>query len=150
MTDHKFEPFQQVLVRDTDAQNWTGLLYSHRIGDVHMCGDMSWKQCIPYTPETAHLLGTSQPYEPPVDEAERFNTGEIVEVCSQVFSWHEAIYLKFVNHKQHKVYDFKGDFVCTVQPDRIRPLPDSSTFSLNAGGSYDQATYASRRTARVG
>ena len=65
MTDHKFETFQQVLVRDDDAHDWNALLYSHRMNGVHMCGGVSWKQCIPYTPDTEHLLGTPQPYEPP-------------------------------------------------------------------------------------
>ena len=65
MTDHKFETFQQVLVWDDDSHDWNALLYSHRMNGVYMCGGVSWKQCIPYTPDTEHLLGTPQPYEPP-------------------------------------------------------------------------------------
>ena len=65
MTDHKFEPFEKVLVRDDDSHDWNALFYSHRMNGVHMCGGVSWKQCIPYAPDTAHLLGTPQPYEPP-------------------------------------------------------------------------------------
>ncbi|MCB6480819.1 hypothetical protein LI134_11055, partial [Streptococcus parasanguinis] len=75
MTDHKFEPFQKVLVRDDDNMAWNASFFSHIEDDSDYkfmtCG-VFWKQCIPYTPETAHLLGTSQPYEPPVDEATRF------------------------------------------------------------------------------
>ena len=70
MTDHKFEPFQKVLVRDEDGRAWNASFFSHIADDSDYkfmaCG-IFWKQCIPYTPETAHLLGTSQPYEPPVN-----------------------------------------------------------------------------------
>lgn len=124
MTDHKFEPFQQVLVRDTDAQNWTGLLYSHRIGDVHMCGDMSWKQCIPYTPETAHLLGTSQPYEPPKPPQE-YEWGQKVEVFKRG-EWDKGLYIGCIPISlQHRVYtDKHGD--CLFSYAEIRPLPDDT------------------------
>ena len=124
MTDHKFEPFQQVLVRDTDAQNWTGLLYSHKIGDIHMCGDMSWKQCIPYTPETAHLLGTSQPYEPPKPPVE-YEWGQKVEVL-QRGEWDKGLYIGCVPISQlHRVYtDKHGDGLFAYT--EIRPLPDDN------------------------
>lgn len=131
MTEHKFEPFQQVLVRSGDK--WVAAHFSHvePLSTYKFCctSGLLWAQCIPYTPETAHLLGTSQPYEPPkppVDESERFKTGEIVEVCSQFFAWNEAVYLKFISPDQHKVYNFKGDFLTIKTSDEIRPLPDTA------------------------
>ena len=64
MTDHKFEPFQPVLVRDDDNREWNASFFSHIEDDSDYkfmaCG-MFWRQCIPYTPETAHLLGTPSP-----------------------------------------------------------------------------------------
>ena len=68
MTDHKFEPFQKVLVRDGDSNLWRADFFSHNDGDSELpfcCVGEDWRFCIPYTSETAHLLGTSQPYEPP-------------------------------------------------------------------------------------
>lgn len=126
MTDHKLEPFEKVLVRDTDAQNWTGLLYSHKIGDIHMCGDMSWKQCIPYTPETAHLLGTNAPYEPPKPPHE-YKWGDKVEVRNADGKWNEAVFINFdpedffpfaVMIKGHISFEY-------FQKENIRPLEPS-------------------------
>ena len=61
MTDHKFEPFEKVLVRDSMSCDWTADFFSHMDEDNFICVGNSYLQCIPYTPETAHLLGTSQP-----------------------------------------------------------------------------------------
>lgn len=128
MTDHKFEPFQQVLVRDGDGSAWNASFFSHIEDDSDYkfmaCG-MFWKHCIPYTPETAHLLGTSQPYEPPKPPQE-YVWGQKVEVpCSGAGDWEEAVYI-------HKT--LTGEHVCT--PRRlngglsfytlIRPLPDDT------------------------
>ena len=69
MTDHKFEPFEKVLVRDLDNEQWSADFFSHRkaygTNFPFQCVGDRFKQCIPYTQETAHLLGTKQPYEPP-------------------------------------------------------------------------------------
>ena len=68
MTDHKFEPFQKVLVRDGNSKLWRADFFSYNDGDGEFpfcCVREDWRFCVPYTPETAHLLGTSQPYEPP-------------------------------------------------------------------------------------
>ena len=68
----KFKPFDQVLVRYDDQSEWTAGIYS-KIGKnitnatVHVCvgGGLPYNECIPYNEETAHLLGTNKPYEPP-------------------------------------------------------------------------------------
>ena len=65
MTDHKFEPFEKVLVRNGMLCDWAADFFSHMDEANFICVGNSYLQCIPYTPETAHLLGTSQPYEPP-------------------------------------------------------------------------------------
>ena len=79
MTDHKFEPFQKVLVRDSMSWDWTADFFSHMDESNFICVGNSYLQCIPYTPETAHLLGTSQPYEPPNPPVE-YEWGQKVEV----------------------------------------------------------------------
>lgn len=134
MTDHKFEPGQLVLVRDFDKQKWRGSTFSHIDTSEEHCfvtGDSVWKHCIPYTPETAHLLGTSQPYEPPVDESKRFKPGEKVEIFSSVGEWKEAIYLTHqschcANGCQHLVYIPWVRGMGAFEPDRIRPLPNTA------------------------
>ena len=89
-----------------------------------MCGDMSWKQCIPYTPETAHLLGTSQPYEPPKPPQE-YEWGQKVEVFKRG-EWDKGLYIGCIPISlQHRVYtDKHGD--CLFSYAEIRPLPDDT------------------------
>ena len=68
----EFKPFDQVLVRYDGQSEWTAGIYS-RIGKnamdrtVHICagGGLPYNECIPYNEETAHLLGTTKPYEQP-------------------------------------------------------------------------------------
>ena len=66
MEKHQFKPFDQVLVRDHYDECWKADLFSHeyiRENTVwYSCVGNSWKQCIPYNEETAHLLGTTNPY----------------------------------------------------------------------------------------
>lgn len=66
MDKHQFKPFEQVLVRDSNSGLWRANFYSHRddIGN-HVCMSGVWNYCIPYNEETAHLLGTTNPYRKP-------------------------------------------------------------------------------------
>ena len=132
MTDHKFEPFEKVLVRDDDNREWNASFFSHIEDDSDykfMCCGMFWKQCIPYTPETAHLLGTTQPYEPPKPPQE-YEWGQKVEVL-QNGEWRKAI---FIEPYYSSVFNGAGATVMPLgkltvlnyPPDRIRPLPDSA------------------------
>lgn len=131
MTDHKFEPFQQVLVRDTaDESTWVAAIFSHIRADCIFpfttTNGAGFKFCIPYTPETAHLLGTSQPYESPVDEATRFKAGQLVEVRRLDGRWDTVMYLEYL-YSEHRVYDFNTTHKTHAQPpDDIRPLPDDT------------------------
>lgn len=62
----QFKPFDQVLVRDFDDDPWRAMHYSHFDEmQKHYCGSSYWIQCIPYNENTAHLLGTNQPYKEP-------------------------------------------------------------------------------------
>ena len=54
------QPFDKVLVRGQNGQNWRAELFSHVDNDFHMVvGSCYWTQCIPYNEDTKHLLGTS-------------------------------------------------------------------------------------------
>ena len=62
----QFKPFDQVLVRDFDDDPWRAMHYSHFDEmQKHYCGSSYWIQCIPYKENTAHRLGTNQPYKEP-------------------------------------------------------------------------------------
>lgn len=67
MEKNQFKPFDQVLVRDDDEDNWKAGIYSHyeETSYSHKCVGSQYKQCIPYNENTAHLLGTCEPYKEP-------------------------------------------------------------------------------------
>ena len=121
MTDHKFEPFQKVLVRDSMSCDWTADFFSHMDEDNFICVGNSYLQCTPYTPETAHLLGTSQPYEPPKPPVE-YEWGQKVEALKRG-EWNKGLYIGCVPISQlHRVYtDKHGDGLFSYT--EIRPLP---------------------------
>lgn len=60
--EHKFKPFEPVLVRDFDDADWypaSYRCYDSSSAYPHICDNFRWKQCIPYNEETAHLINTS-------------------------------------------------------------------------------------------
>lgn len=70
MNKHQFKPFDKVLVRSSNTTNWCPSLYGYRVirnGETfHVCAPGErFDQCIPYNEETAHLVGTTKPYEEP-------------------------------------------------------------------------------------
>lgn len=84
MPDHKFKPFQRVLVR-TFHGKWKCEFFSHydyKEDKPFECAGGKYRECIPYTDETAHLLGTSQPYEPPKPPHE-YEWGQKVEALKR-------------------------------------------------------------------
>lgn len=52
---HDFEPFEKVLVRNSNSERWVIDLYSH-FDNTHICLKTAWHQCIPYK-GNEHLLG---------------------------------------------------------------------------------------------
>ena len=67
MEKHQFKPFDQVLVRTSDKNNWLISHYGYEIIEnerkIHICSTgSSFPQCIPYNEETKHLVGTTNPY----------------------------------------------------------------------------------------
>lgn len=62
----EFKPFDQVLVRDENDEDWYPAHYRYYDPTdefPHICDNMGWKQCIPYNEETKHLLGTTNGYQ---------------------------------------------------------------------------------------
>ena len=125
MTDHKFEPFEKVLVRDHVQQKWKAHFFSHMDGNYFVTGDSLWQYCIPYTPETAHLLGTSQPYEPPKPPVE-YEWGQKVEVNKNKV-WVKGIISCTEKDSSFAAVIVKGEIHASIYPpERIRPLPDDT------------------------
>ena len=126
MTDHKFEPFQQVLVRNRNFHPWEPMLYGYPKDREYVCAGGAYTQCIPYTPETAHLLGTSQPYEPPKPPVE-YEWGQKVEVHKNN-GWVKGVISYTEKDSSYAAIIAKGDMHASIYPpDRIRPLPDTAS-----------------------
>ena len=66
----KFNPFDTVLVRDSEQSVWKAGIFSHyeEKSNTYVCVGSYYIQCIPYNEETEHLLGTNKPYQPKVKE----------------------------------------------------------------------------------
>mgnify|MGYP003404955320 CR=1 FL=1 len=64
----KFKPFDQVLVRDDDNDNWYPAhykCYEPNKKHPYICDSVGWRQCIPYNEETKHLYNTNNSYQKP-------------------------------------------------------------------------------------
>lgn len=60
----EFEFLQPVLVRANPAYQWLYGNFTHMSGELHfVSGGIGYKQCIPYTEQTKHLLGTTDNWE---------------------------------------------------------------------------------------
>lgn len=65
---HTFQPFDKVLVRDSEQDYWKPNLFgfkSKEEDDDYPYATLSccYAQCIPYNEKTKHLLGTTEPYK---------------------------------------------------------------------------------------
>ena len=125
MTDHKFEPFEKVLVRDRMSCDWTADFFSHMDEDNFICVGNSYLQCIPYTPETVHLLGTSQPYEPPNPPVE-YAWGQKVEVCAFIGEWEMALYIGRAKNNDILAILEDDEIIRQFSEDKVRPLSDDT------------------------
>lgn len=60
-----FKPFDKVLGRDSDEENWRIDLFERYAPETekrYICQVKSFHQCIPYNEKTSHLIGTTDPY----------------------------------------------------------------------------------------
>lgn len=55
---YTFTPFEQVLTRNYNSDNWTANLFSYIEDGIFACTDAFWTRCIPYAGHE-HLLGTT-------------------------------------------------------------------------------------------
>lgn len=129
MPDHKFEPFQRVLVRTGDRDRWRPDFFQYDMGVKcphgyrYRCVGGFHNECIPYTPEVEHMVGKSMPYEPPKPPQE-YEWGQKVALPNGSV----GIYIEYEEDtiRPHRVLD-KGDVMpCSYADYEIRPLPDSA------------------------
>lgn len=129
MPYHKFEPGQLVLARYNvgGGATWSLQHFSHLTSGAcpfNTITGYSFAQCIPYTPETAHLLGTSQPYEPPKPPQE-YEWGQKVEVFRDG-CWLQGLYVGKANPYAHHVLMATQVKASVHDVKNIRPLPDDT------------------------
>lgn len=117
----EFKPFDQVLVRDADNENWRPATYKYRRMECnrhsHVCdGWTSWNQCIPYNDETKQLCLTKNPYKPKQKEIKyevTFGFGEDLTVKSYT----EEEFKDFINIAVINNKDIKDFTVNMIIPD---------------------------------
>ena len=66
IVDLQFKPFDKVLVRNLDENEWKPDFFSkyYSVEEEFGCiSGMLWKQCIPYNDSTKHLLGTTDDWK---------------------------------------------------------------------------------------
>ena len=119
------KPFDKVLVRDGNGDSWKISFFERKDKNnkdyPYACMNGDYAECIPYNEETAHLLGTDNPYFSVKDEVTKYIPGEIVEVWDSD-KWTDAIYLKFQVTKTflHLVYDDNKTQFYFQLPNEIR------------------------------
>ncbi len=90
----ELKPFQRVLVRDDENQEWRASFFSneyrHGGKKAYVCTGFTWAFCIPYE-GNEHLLGTTDSPTPPEPE---FKWGDHVEVRDCVGLWSRAVFLR--------------------------------------------------------
>ena len=131
MTDHKFEPGQLVLVRNSDEHKWRLLHYSHfrNSADEHFfatIGERDYRQCIPFNDDTKYLQNTTLPYrqyKPPVE----YEWGQKVEVYEDDL-WHKALYLRKSDDLSDHLCSRKDQTlrIAYYPEENIRPLTDTA------------------------
>ena len=131
MSEHKFEAGQLVMVRSALGEKWKLQHFSHYDADNKYMsnfvtiGGGGHLFCIPYTTETAHLIGTSDHYEPPKPPHE-YKWGDKVEVnfCGD---WGIALYIApTTDREEHWCSTKKRPYNMTAfKISEIRPLEPS-------------------------
>ena len=100
MTKFEFQPFDKVLVRDHEGDEWSADFFSHYGESINspyrVLGGVGWAQCVPYNETTKHLCGTSDPYIDPA-EAPAFEFGDVVEIIGSC--------VKGIYFKSEETYD---------------------------------------------
>ena len=107
--EHKFKPFQKVLVRNIEDGYWIATLYSnYSTGTVgnHRCVDGNcWIFCINYE-GNEHFLGTTDTPKP----KHKYKWGDKVEVRINGL-WVKALYFKKIyNSHKHMVFGDDGAY----------------------------------------
>ena len=114
MEKHQFKPFDQVLVRDYDDDPWRAMHYSHFDEmQKHYCGSSYWVQCIPYNENTAHLLGTTKPYEQPKPKTYHVEWGLDSQMEQQDYTDEEfESFIKIAVLRNKDISNFKVTRIC--------------------------------------
>lgn len=111
--EHEFKPWQPVIVRDSDNEQWRADFFSQRLGNYHSatfaCVGSLWKQCLP-AEGNEHLIGTTDKPEPPEPE---FKFGDKVEVRNEeTGEWEKVFFIR-------PDYDSNAKYVITVKKQRL-------------------------------
>lgn len=107
MNDYNFKPFQQVLVRGNDIEEWMCGIYSHYddVLKLHCVMGAFYDDCIPYE-GNKHLLGTTKEYKPKRWRAEHnceyYYISNLGDVFAEIEHYHptDDLYYSIGNYFQ--------------------------------------------------
>lgn len=117
MEKNQFKPFDQVLVRDSDNEEWYPAHYKfyniHNNEHPHVCDTLGWKQCIPYNEKTKHLVGTTEPYEQPKPKTYHVEWGLDSQMEQQDYTDEEfENFIKTAVLRNKDISNFKVTRIC--------------------------------------
>ena len=116
MKKHQFKPFDQVLVRDFDTQQWRCGIFSHHCENgefKYACVGHMYAQCIPYNEETKHLVGTTKPYTPPQPKTYHVEWGLDSQMEQQDYTDEEfENFIKTAVLRNKDISNFKVTRIC--------------------------------------
>ena len=109
MTTDNLQPFDRVLVRNSDDETWKiDFFDAQQIDDKYLCLKSVWNQCIPYKQNESFLHTTRKPYKNSV-----FKKGQPVGILSDEFNeWVICLY-EFFNEctGKHSGKSFKNSCI---------------------------------------
>lgn len=95
--DSKFTPYQPVIARDSDSEEWRANFFSHYKGNEeypYYCIAGRYSQCLPVE-GNEYLIGTTDSPTPPESE---FKFGDKVEVSDDEKKWYAAVLISTKEH----------------------------------------------------
>lgn len=122
----QFKPFQKVLVRDSDNENWICNLFSHMYSGAYACMGQGWKQCIPFK-GNEHFVGTTNT---PIPKYE-YKIGEIVKIFSVMREeWCNAVYIRKDDtlENPHVCIILDEDYCSFVNDEQICPIDNGELY----------------------
>ena len=91
--EHQFKPWQPVIVRNDDDEEWKPTFYAWqgKNDERHYTLGLGWRRQVLPAKGNRHLIGTTDSPTPPEPE---FEFGDKVEVSKDTYTWKPALFIR--------------------------------------------------------